>query len=85
MKTQLILALQNLEQVLEQVITGAGYECQRIVRLNVYSTSSAELWTHFHFFQDWIAKHDVKQALNLLDVKGLFETLKIEFEATVVK
>lgn len=81
MKTQLILALQNLEQV----ITEAGYECKDIARLNVYTTSSEELFTCFDIFQDWIAKHGVKQATTLLEVKTLFETLKIEFEATVVK
>jgi 2-iminobutanoate/2-iminopropanoate deaminase len=81
MKTQLILALQNLEQVISE----AGYECKGIVRLNVYTTSSEEFFTHFDIFQDWIAKHGVKQALTLLEVKSLFETLKIEFEATVVK
>lgn len=81
MKTQLILALQNLEQVISE----AGYECKDIVRLSIYTTSSAELFTCFDIFQDWIAKHGIKQATTLLEVKTLFETLKIEFEATVVK
>jgi 2-iminobutanoate/2-iminopropanoate deaminase len=81
MKTQLILALQNLEQVIAQ----AGYECRGIVRLNIYTTSSAELFTCFDVFRDWIAKHSIKQATTLLEVKSLYETLKIEFEATVVK
>lgn len=81
MKTQTILALQNLEQVIHE----AGYEPKNIVRLTVYTTSSEEFWTCFDVFQTWIAKHDIKQALTLLEVKSLFETLKIEFEATVVK
>jgi enamine deaminase RidA (YjgF/YER057c/UK114 family) len=81
MKTQLILALQNLEQVISE----AGYTCDGIVRLNVYTTSSEELFTCFDIFQDWITKHGVKQATTLFEVKSLFETLKIEFEATVVK
>ena len=81
MKTQLILAMTNLEQVISE----AGYECSGIVRLNIYTTSTAELWPHFSIFQDWIAKHDIKQALTLLEVKSLFEILKIELEATVVK
>lgn len=81
MKTQLIQALQNLEQVIGE----AGYECKGMVRLNIYTTSSAELWTHFHIFQAWIAKHGIKQALTLLEVNSLFETLKVELEATVVK
>jgi enamine deaminase RidA (YjgF/YER057c/UK114 family) len=81
MKTQLILALQNLEQVIRE----AGYEAKNIVRLNIYTTSSAELFTCFDVFQDWIAKHGVKQATTLLEVKALFETLKVELEVTVVK
>jgi enamine deaminase RidA (YjgF/YER057c/UK114 family) len=81
MKTQLILAIQNLEQVISE----AGYEAKNIVRLNIYTTSSAELWTHFHIFQDWIAKHGMKQAVTVLEVNSLFETLKVELEATVVK
>ncbi|MDJ1482578.1 RidA family protein [Cytophagaceae bacterium YF14B1] len=81
MKTQLLLAIRNLEQV----ITEAGYECKNIVRLNVFTTSSAELFTCFDVFQDWVAKHNLKQATTLLEVKSLFETLKIELEATVVK
>jgi 2-iminobutanoate/2-iminopropanoate deaminase len=81
MKTQLILAIQNLEQVISE----AGYEPENIVRLNIYTTSSAELWPHFHIFQDWVAKQGMKQAVTLLEVNGLFETLKVELEATVVK
>ena len=81
MKTQLFLAIQNLEQVIGE----AGYEVKNIVRLNIYTTSSEELFTCFDVFQDWIAKHGIKQASTLLEVKNLFETLKIELEATVVK
>ncbi len=81
MKTQLIQALQNLEQV----ISAAGYEYKGIVRLNIYTTSTAEFWPHFPILQDWIAKHGVKQATTMLEVTGLFETLKVELQATVVK
>ncbi|GAA4214426.1 RidA family protein [Pedobacter jeongneungensis] len=81
MKTQLIDALKNLETV----ITQAGYECSGIVRLNIYTTATHELWPHFNIFQDWIAKHNIRQATTLLEVKSLFETLKVELEATVVK
>lgn len=81
MKTQLILAIQNLEQVISE----AGYECKDIVRLNILTTSSAELWTCFDVLQEWIAKHGIKQATTLFEVKTLFETLKVELEATVVK
>jgi 2-iminobutanoate/2-iminopropanoate deaminase len=81
MKTQLTQAIQNLETV----ITEAGYECQNIVRLNIYTTSSDELWPCFSIFQEWVARHGMKQATTLLEVKTLFETLKVELEATVVK
>ena len=81
MKTQLIEAIQNLEQVISE----AGYEPKGIVRLNIYTTSTAGLWPHFPILQDWIAKHGIKQATTLLEVKSLFETLTVELEATVVK
>ncbi|MBB6109083.1 RidA family protein [Mucilaginibacter lappiensis] len=81
MKTQLVKALQNLEQVIGE----AGYKPEGIVRLNIYTTSTAELWPNFQIFQDWVAKHGIKQSLTLLEVKSLFETLKVELEATVVK
>ena len=81
MKTQLIQAIQNLEQVISE----AGYECRNIVRLTVYTTSSAELRPQFPILQEWIAKHDLKQALTFLEVKSLFETLTVELEATVVR
>jgi len=81
MKTQLTEALNNLEQVISQ----AGYECKNIVRLNIYTTSSEELWPHFDLFQDWVTRHGMKQATTLFEVKVLFETLKVELEATAVK
>lgn len=81
MKTQLELAIKNLEKVVE----GAGYECKNIVRLNIYTTATAELWPHFNILQDWIEGHQMEQALTLLEVVSLFETLKVELEATVVK
>ena len=81
MPSQMKLALQNLEQV----ITEAGFECSGIVRLNIYTTATHELWPHFPVFQKWIAKYGVQPALTMLEVKSLFETLKVELEATVVK
>jgi 2-iminobutanoate/2-iminopropanoate deaminase len=81
MKSQLIQCLQNLEKVISE----AGYECSGIVRLNIYTTSTATLWPHFGIFQDWVARHDVKSAVTLLEVTSLFETLQVELEATVVK
>jgi len=81
MKTQLIKTLSNLERVINE----AGYSCSNIVKLNVYTTSTEELWPHFSIFQDWLKKHETNQALTVLEVVSLFETLKVEIEATVVK
>ena len=81
MRSQLLLAIENLEQV----ISAAGYDCQGIVRLNVYTTSSVELFACFDVFQAWIAKHGIQQASTLFEVPSLFETLKVELEATVVR
>ena len=81
MKSQLIQAIGNLEQVINE----AGYECKNIVRLNVLTTSPEEFFTCFDVFQNWVARHDIKQASTFFEVPGLFETLKVELEATVVK
>jgi enamine deaminase RidA (YjgF/YER057c/UK114 family) len=81
MKSQLKIAIQNLEQVISE----AGYDPQNIVKLNIYTTSTAELLSCFDVFQEWVAKHGMKQVSTVLEVKGLFETLKVELEATVVK
>ncbi|WP_298735653.1 RidA family protein [uncultured Chitinophaga sp.] len=81
MKTQLLLAIQNLEKVIAE----AGYEPGNIVRLNILTTSSEEFFASFNIFQDWIAKHGIKQATTCYEVPVLFETLKVELEATLVK
>lgn len=81
MKAQLILAMNNLERVIDE----AGYECKNIVKLNVYTTSTADLWPHFEILQNWIEKHQMQQALTLLEVISLFESLTVELEAIVVK
>jgi enamine deaminase RidA (YjgF/YER057c/UK114 family) len=81
MRSQLIQAIQNLEKVISE----ADYEYKNIVRLNIYTTSSEEFFTCFDIFQQWVAKHGIKQTTTLFEVKSLFETLKIELEATVVK
>lgn len=81
MKTQLQLAIQNLEQVISE----AGYELKNIVRLNVYTTSHEEFFPCFGFFGEWIARNEIRQAATFVEVKTLFETLKIELEATVAK
>ena len=79
MGSQLTLTLKNLEKV----ISDAGYEPGGIVRLNVYATE--ELGQNFKILQDWIAKYGVKQATTVLGVRSLYETTKVEIEATVVK
>ncbi|KAA6439303.1 RidA family protein [Dyadobacter flavalbus] len=82
MLTQFELTIRNLEQL----ITEAGYEPGGIVRLNVYTTSVQTFFTScVQTYQSWIAKHGIKQATTLLEVKGLFGGLTIELEATVVK
>lgn len=81
MKTQIIEALDNLEQV----ILEAGYELKNIVRLNVFTISEEELFQNFDVFQEWISKNGIQQTTTLISVKGLFETLKVEFEAIAVK
>ncbi|GAB2588041.1 hypothetical protein GCM10027190_41200 [Spirosoma areae] len=82
MRSQLIQTIQNLEQLISE----AGYECQGIVRLNVYTTSTAEFFTTCSdVYQDWIAKQGIRQATSLIEVKGLYATLTVELEATVVK
>lgn len=81
MRSQLIQAIQNLEKV----ILKADYDLRNIVRLNIYTTSNDELLENFDIIQNWITKNNIKQASTVLEVKSLFETLKVEFEATVVK
>ena len=81
MKTQLVETLQNVEKVIGE----AGYEPHNIVRLNVYTTSAAELMGCFEVLQAWIARHGLKQTTTLLEVNSLFETLKVELEVTAVK
>ncbi|EHO08965.1 RidA family protein [Myroides odoratimimus] len=81
MKTQLLLSIKNLEEVIKT----ADYSLEGIVRLNIYTTSTFELMQHFPILQEWLVKHKIKQATTVLEVKGLFENLTVELEATVVK
>ncbi|SOD99200.1 RidA family protein [Spirosoma fluviale] len=82
MRTQLALAIQNLETV----ISDAGYECGNIVKLTIYSTSTDEFINKcFDIFREFVAKHDMKQAVTLLQVVALNDTLTIELDATVVR
>ena len=82
MRAEFIQTTENLEQL----ITEAGYECSGIVRLNVFTTSTAEFFTScVDLYQAWIARHGIKQATTFIEVKGLFANLGVELEATVVK
>ena len=82
MRSQFVHTTQNLEQLLRE----AGYEPQNIVRLNVFTTSIAEFFTTCaDAYQAWIARHGIKQATTLVEVKGLFANLTVELEATAVK
>jgi 2-iminobutanoate/2-iminopropanoate deaminase len=82
MRSQLIQTIQNLETLINE----SGYEAKNIVRLNVYTTSvEAFFATCMDVYVPFIHKHGIKQAATLLEVKGLFATLTIELEATVVK
>ena len=82
MRTQLQLAIENLETVISQ----AGYECGNIVRLTVYTTSSNEFVENcFDLFRDFVSRHGMKQAVTLMQVVGLNETLNVELEATVIR
>ncbi|WKN32083.1 RidA family protein [Porifericola rhodea] len=81
MAVQLEEAMYNLGKVIEE----AGYQCKNIVRLNVYTTSVDEFMQSFSVFQAWVARHNIQQATTLIEVKSLFESLKIELEATAVK
>lgn len=82
MRSQLIQTIANLEQLISE----AGYECKNIVRLNVYTTSTQDFFTTcMDIYVPFLQKYGIKQATTLLEVKGLFATLTIELEATVVK
>lgn len=82
MRSQLQQTIQNLEQLIGE----AGYECKNIVRLNVYTISVREFFTTcMDVYVPFIQKYGIKQATTLLEVKGLFATLTVELEATVVK
>ncbi|MFD2969565.1 RidA family protein [Sphingobacterium bambusae] len=81
MREQLEIAIANVEKV----IAHAGFACAGIVRLNVYTVSAAALMENFDVLQAWLNKHGIQQSTSLIEVKGLFETLQVELEATVVK
>ena len=82
MRSQLVQTIQNLETLIQE----SGYECKNIVRLNVYTTSTQEFFTTcMDVYVPFLQKHGAKQATSLLEVKGLFASLTVELEATVVR
>lgn len=81
MRSQIVQAIQNLELVISE----AGYVPASIVRLNIYTTSVAELIANFDVMGEWVAKHGLKQATTVLEVNALFETCTVELEATAVQ
>lgn len=81
MRTQIFHTIENLEKVILQ----SGYEVKDLVRLNIYTTDSSELFENFDVIQQWLSKNKVQQSSTVLEVKALFETLKIELEATLAR
>jgi len=82
MRDQFVQTIANLEHL----VRTSGYACKNIVRLNVYTTSSQEFFsTCTDLYASFIQQNGIQQATTLLEVKGLFATLTIELEATVVK
>jgi 2-iminobutanoate/2-iminopropanoate deaminase len=82
MEEQLVLTLQNLEAVINK----AGYQAAGIVRLNIYTTAIAELFSAYGILMQWFQQHQIVPASTLLEVKALaFPELKVEIEATVVR
>lgn len=69
MRSQLILTLQNLEKVIQE----AGYDCKNIVRLNIYTTSTEELFPNFDLFQAWTVKHGMNKRLHYLRLKAFLK------------
>jgi 2-iminobutanoate/2-iminopropanoate deaminase len=81
MKTQITKTIENLEKVILQ----ADFELKNMVRLNVFTTDHPAFFENFDILQSWITKHGIQQATTVIEVKTLFETLKVEMEATIVK
>ncbi|WP_343609191.1 RidA family protein [Chryseobacterium oranimense] len=81
MRTQIFDTIENLEKVIQS----SGYEVQNLVRLNIYTTDSSELFENFDVIQQWLSKNQVQQTSTVLEVKSLFETLKVEFEAALAR
>lgn len=55
-----------------------------IVRLVKYTTSKVELFQNFDLFQNWIIKNEIKQLSTVLEVRSIFENLKVDLEVAVL-
>lgn len=66
MRSQFIQILENLEHL----ITFSGYQCNGIVRLNVFTTSTNDFFTTcVDIYQEFITKNGIQQATTLVEVK----------------
>jgi 2-iminobutanoate/2-iminopropanoate deaminase len=82
MKSQLQQTIQNLEHLISE----SGYDCKNIVKLNVFTTSTNDFFSGcMKVYAGFLAKYGIAQATTLIEVKGLFGSLTIKLEATVVK
>lgn len=82
MAAQVALSMDNLETVL----TEAGYSLADIVRLNVYTTSIADLMPQFGLIVGRLAPHGCRPSSTVVEVSALaFPSLRVEIEVTAVK
>jgi enamine deaminase RidA (YjgF/YER057c/UK114 family) len=81
MRSQIALAADNLESVLEQ----AGMDLSNLVRLNIYTTDVDAFFEHYGVLASRTAAAGVAPAGTLLGVSRLaFPELMVELEATAV-
>ena len=79
MRSQITLALDNLEAVL----SGADMDFSNVVRLNIYTTDVDEAMKHFDIFGAKFGPVDTAPPMTLLGVTRLaIPTLLFEIEAT---
>ena len=82
MAGQIKLSLDNLETVLAQ----AGYSLANVVRLNMYTTSTEQLFAAYGQVVGRLKEANCLPSSTLTEVKALaFPQLMIEFEATAVR
>lgn len=82
MAGQIELSLANLETVLTQ----AGYSLTNVVRLNMYTTSTAQFFAAYGKLLSRLKAANCLPAGTLVEVRALaFPQLLVEFEATAVR